>query len=106
MHFLHSGIDLLSIVQSQQDPILQATETNKRSEDTEMAYTQTTRATIAPAGGRSASLFGGIAERVRRYRVYRQTLAELEALSSRELADLGIHHSMIRSLAYQAAYED
>ncbi len=41
-----------------------------------------------------------------RYRLYRETLNELSALSNRELADLGLSRSMIRRLAYQAAYEN
>ena len=43
--------------------------------------------------------------RVARYRLYRRTVAELSALSGRELADLGLHRSMIRRVALQAAYE-
>jgi len=33
---------------------------------------------------------------------YRQTMSELQALSARELADLGIHRSHIRRLALEA----
>lgn len=36
--------------------------------------------------------------------VYRQTLRELNALTSRDLDDLGINRSMIASLAHEAAY--
>ncbi|KIC47013.1 MAG: DUF1127 domain-containing protein [Ruegeria sp.] len=43
--------------------------------------------------------------RFARYRMYRRTVAELSALSNRELADLGLHRSMIRRLAMQAAQE-
>lgn len=39
-----------------------------------------------------------------RSRVYTRTHRELSALTSRELADLGIHRSMISRLAYEAAY--
>ncbi|WP_425045737.1 DUF1127 domain-containing protein [Primorskyibacter sp. S87] len=39
------------------------------------------------------------------YRVYRKTYNELFALSNRELADLGLHRSSLRRVAYQAAYE-
>lgn len=39
-----------------------------------------------------------------RWRVYRRTQAELNALSTRELSDLGINRSMITRLAYEAAY--
>ena len=40
----------------------------------------------------------------RSYRVYRETLTELQALSTRELADLGLNASMLRSIALEAAY--
>lgn len=36
--------------------------------------------------------------------VYRQTMAELSALSDRELSDLGLHRSMITAVAKDAAY--
>jgi uncharacterized protein YjiS (DUF1127 family) len=39
-----------------------------------------------------------------RYRLYRRTYAELNALTSRDLDDLGISRSMITRLAYEAAY--
>jgi len=44
--------------------------------------------------------------RFTRYRLYRQTVNELSALSNRELADLGLNYSMIKRVAYQAAYEN
>lgn len=42
-------------------------------------------------------------ERARRA-LYRRTVRELSALSNRDLADLGISRSAIRSLAHEAAY--
>ncbi|WP_376780373.1 DUF1127 domain-containing protein [Paracoccus jeotgali] len=36
--------------------------------------------------------------------VYRQTVTELSHLSNRELADLGIHRSMITRIATEAAW--
>lgn len=51
--------------------------------------------------------FGAIVQAVKtrfvRYRLYRQTVSELSALTNRELADLGLNRSMIRGLAHQAA---
>ena len=41
---------------------------------------------------------------VHRRRVYLQTVSELSALSDRDLADLGLHRSMIRAVAKDAAY--
>jgi uncharacterized protein YjiS (DUF1127 family) len=39
-----------------------------------------------------------------RNRVFRQTFNELHSLSNSELADIGIHRTMIRGLAKEAAY--
>ncbi|QUS36829.1 DUF1127 domain-containing protein [Falsirhodobacter algicola] len=41
---------------------------------------------------------------LRRRAIYRQTVQELNALSSRELTDLGIRRSEIRSIARDAAF--
>lgn len=43
--------------------------------------------------------------RFARYRVYRDTVNELSALPDRDLADLGLHRSMIKRVALQAAQE-
>ena len=43
--------------------------------------------------------------RVERFRVYRQTLSEMGALNNRELADLGLHRSELRRVAFQASRE-
>ncbi|WP_170478821.1 DUF1127 domain-containing protein [Ruegeria arenilitoris] len=53
-----------------------------------------------------APLYETVKIRFRRYRVYRQTVNELSALSNRELADLGLNRSMIRRVAMQAAEEN
>ncbi len=37
-------------------------------------------------------------------RLYRKTLAELQALDNRDLADIGLNRSMIRRVAHEAAY--
>lgn len=39
-----------------------------------------------------------------RRRVYNQTVYELNGLSDRDLADLGLHRSMISAVAKDAAY--
>jgi len=65
-----------------------------------MAYAQDIRATE----GTLSLALRNISERVARYRVYRNTLRELGELTNRDLADLGIHRSSIRAIAYEAAY--
>lgn len=51
--------------------------------------------------GETIKLLG---ERLEQRKVYRQTIAELSSLSSRELQDLGLNRSMIQRLAHEAAY--
>jgi uncharacterized protein YjiS (DUF1127 family) len=53
---------------------------------------------------RISTFFEGLRESHNRYRVYRQTVRELSVLSDRELNDLGIHRSMLDSIAIEAAY--
>ncbi len=55
----------------------------------------------APAFG-FASLIEMVATKFARIRLYRETVSELSGLTDRELADLGLHRSMIRGLALQA----
>lgn len=68
-----------------------------------MAYVQNTRA-AAPATAAITGFFSSILDGFARYRVYRETMLELSNLSDRELADLGLHRSNLRSVAYEAAY--
>ncbi|CUK10253.1 DUF1127 domain-containing protein [Shimia thalassica] len=53
---------------------------------------------------RMVAMFAGLGERFRKARLYNQTYRELNNLSTAELKDLGLHRSMIRRMAYQAAY--
>lgn len=46
-----------------------------------------------------------LAERYAKYKTYRETLTELQSLSGRELADLGLSRSNLKSVAYEAAYK-
>lgn len=69
-----------------------------------MAYVNSIRAAEAGLADRIAVFFKGLQEARQRRRVYRQTVAELSALTSRELSDLGINRTMISRIAYEAAY--
>ena len=42
--------------------------------------------------------------RIARYRVYRKTLAELEALGAHELEDVGLVRGTIQEVAYRSVY--
>ncbi len=65
-----------------------------------MAYANTAPTTTPRANGLMARIVEAVAAR----KVYRTTLTELQALDNRDLTDLGISRSMIKSIAYEAAY--
>lgn len=69
-----------------------------------MAYINASRAAHAGLMDRLADLVKSLREAYARRRVFKQTVRELNALSSRELADLGIHRTMITRIALEAAY--
>lgn len=65
------------------------------------------QAHIAAEAGLRARLLSAIQrmqENRARRAVYRQTLRELKALTTRDLDDLGINRSMITRLAHEAAW--
>ena len=43
-------------------------------------------------------------EQMAKRTLYRKTISELQSLTGRELADLGIHRSTIKGIAYEAAF--
>jgi uncharacterized protein YjiS (DUF1127 family) len=69
-----------------------------------MAYVSSNRTTTLGLVDRLAEIRKDLADAWRAYRVYRQTLTELQALSMRELNDLGLNPSMLRTIALEAAY--
>ena len=71
-----------------------------------MAHNQNPHPNHARPGIGGNGLLADIGDRYRRYRVYRHTLNELQALGPRELSDLGLNRSMVHACAYRAAYED
>lgn len=70
-----------------------------------MAFLTNTFSAPAPLGEKISALWAQVIEARAKRAVYKQTVNELNNLSTRDLADLGIHHSMIKRLAYEAAYE-
>ncbi|PKP70784.1 MAG: hypothetical protein CVT82_04715 [Alphaproteobacteria bacterium HGW-Alphaproteobacteria-4] len=68
-----------------------------------MAFTSILSGDLGIAG-RISAIFSNLNEARQRRKVYRQTLRELNVLSTRELDDLGIHRSMITRVAIEAAY--
>lgn len=69
-----------------------------------MAYANSTRAVGVSLSDRLVATLTVLRAAIQRRRVYDQTRRELKALSDRDLADLGIHRSMIRTVAREAAY--
>ena len=69
-----------------------------------MAYASTQQTRAFGFLGQIAEAFGSLRTAWTRSRVYVRTYNELNALTTRELADLGISRSMITRLAYEAAY--
>lgn len=67
-----------------------------------MAYLNQTTAHHSSFTARVASAFEGIAARYRQNRLYRETFNGLNALTDRELADLGLHRSELARVAKDA----
>lgn len=69
-----------------------------------MATTLRAPAQTITFGDRVSALVASAKAAYARRQVYRQTVNELVGLSDRELADLGLHRSHIRSIAREHAY--
>ena len=69
-----------------------------------MTTTTETRSFVANLGDQVATVRARMADASARRKVYRTTLAELDSLSNRDLADLGLSRSMLKSVALEAAY--
>ncbi len=69
-----------------------------------MAYVTTTRIAHRSGARRTGGLFGALKTAIAQRRVYMQTLAELNQLNDRELADLGLSRLNLAEVAHEAAY--
>jgi uncharacterized protein YjiS (DUF1127 family) len=69
-----------------------------------MAYVTTTRIGTPTLARRDGGLFSTLKAAIARRRVYSRTMGELNQLTDRELADLGISRFSIAQLAHEAAY--
>lgn len=70
-----------------------------------MAFLTDTFSVQGNIGDKIAAFWAHAMEARAKRAVYTQTVSELSNLSARELADLGIHRSMIRRIAYESAYK-
>ena len=68
-----------------------------------IAHTHNAAASLGFAGRLMAAIQRMQENRARRV-IYRQTVRELNALTTRDLADLGINRAMITRLAHEAAW--
>ncbi len=109
MHFLHGSIERTAIVQMQHLPHLEVNETKYTQTNQgiiHMAYATHIHTGILNAPrARLAAMFDTMRSGLARRKIYNKTLAELQALGDRDLADLGLDRSMLHSIAYGAAYE-
>jgi uncharacterized protein YjiS (DUF1127 family) len=69
-----------------------------------MAYVNTNRIARKGFMDRLSVLKDVVVTAVQQRRVYGQTVGELNALTDRELADLGIARASITEIAHEAAY--
>ena len=69
-----------------------------------MAFFTDTQAPATGISGRFAHLIDELRDALARRKIMRATYNELATLSTRELDDLGINRTQIRSIAYEAAY--
>lgn len=69
-----------------------------------MAYVNSTRAVSVSFSDRLNAIFKVVGDLIERRRIYNQTVAELNSLSDRDLADLGLSRSTIGAVAREAAY--
>ena len=66
--------------------------------------THTAASTITPMSGDVLSTMFGTFEAVVKYRQYRKTITELSSLSTKELSDIGLSVSAIKSVARESIY--
>ncbi len=69
-----------------------------------MAYVSSDRTTTASLGARLSEMGRQAAQAFAAWRLYRRTLDELNELSDREMADLGLSRAMLRRAAFEAVY--
>ena len=68
-----------------------------------MANAVSVAPSVNPIVAFARSAFSQFQEARKQRKAYKTTVRELQSLNNRELADLGLHRSMIRRLATQAA---
>ncbi len=110
MQMLHSSIaELGSCASAAKGPVIGQRNGIRRfvtkiAKEKNMAFITDTRTGGITLTQRIAALRENfVAARAQR-KIYTKTVSELDALSNRDLADLGINRSMIKAIAIEAAY--
>lgn len=109
MHFLHSSIETKNHCADAAFAYLclNRNGNNKLELNRTMAYESNFS---SAAGFGLADRFNAIVADYRakaaQRKIYRDTLNELRNLSNRDLDDLGLNRTMLKRIAYQAAYEN
>ena len=98
---LHSGIETLSIVALQHLANIDLNTEAQASQSKERPMTFVSDFTLSHGVAHSIA---ALKLRFAQYRVYRRTLAELRGLSASELNDLGLNKTLLKRVAYEAAY--
>ncbi|MGV8985051.1 MAG: DUF1127 domain-containing protein [Cypionkella sp.] len=70
-----------------------------------MAYVNSTRSAQVSFSDRFGAIVKVLKDAIERRRVYNQTLYELQSLSDRDLADLGLSRVGLSDVARAAAYQ-
>lgn len=68
-----------------------------------MAFASDNRASTFALGDRFSALIAAFSDARAKRKVYNETMRELNALTNKELADIGLNRSMIKSVALDAA---
>ncbi len=113
MQLLHSSIVIAALAAAQHIPKYGSQQKQRSSaagfarhtgttrKEHEMAYVAVSNISVMD---RVRAALAELNDRAARAKVYRTTVQELNNLSGRELADLGIHRAEIKRIAYEAAY--
>ena len=113
MREVHGGFSFCGIATWLSAFILQCTiqetlKTERKRKETEMttAYAAKSRPDFLLSGAEhtAGTLAEGLRASWQNYRAYRATLAELQALNDRQLADFGMRRDGVRAAARRAAY--
>lgn len=117
MHLAHSCVAASVIVRTQQKPHIgfnkthtvprqtaNSTDDEDKTKDETMANATIIRTETFGIADRFAALIQDLQDRRARRKLFRVTLSELQGLGNRELRDLGLSRSQLRSVAWEHAY--